>query len=193
MSAFRASEGCMKRRAVLAALACAAALAAPARAQAAQDFTDLGLEALMGVELPARSATAELLVSVTAVESCIVGARGLTFGSYDPLLLAATDGVSDISVTCTAGAHYELGLNAGMGAGATLAARRMSQEGQTLTYSIYRDAARSQVWGDQVGSNSVAGVGTGFPVIHQVYGRIPARQSVRSGRYVDVIVATVFY
>lgn len=185
----------MRWRSILRMASWAGALAtAPlAHAQSAQDFTEMSLEALMGVELPARSSTAELMVSATAVESCIVVANGLAFGTYDPLTFVATDAVSDITVTCTAGASYEVALNAGMGAGATITSRRMTLDNQTLAYSVYRDAARSQVWGDRVGSDAVTGVGTGFPVSHQIYGRIPARQSIRSGRYVDVVVATVYY
>lgn len=185
----------MNRRSLVRMIACAGALAAVqvGYSQAPPDLTELSLEALMQVELPPLSSSAVMVVSATAVDSCVVNANALAFGTYDPLAAAATDAVSDITVTCTADVAYDISLNAGTGAGATVSTRRMTRDEQTLAYSLYRDGARSLVWGDQVGTDSVAGVGTGLPTNHKVYGRVPARQAVRSGLYADVIVATVFY
>lgn len=169
----------------------ALALARPAAAAA--DLTELGLEELMQVDLPPLSTSTVFVVSATAVESCIVSADDHAFGTYDPLTPAPTDATSSISVTCTVDAVYDIALNAGAGAGATVAARRMSRDGEALVYSLYRDGARTQAWGDKVGSDTVAGVGTGLPTNHLVYGRITAKQAVRSGRYVDTVVATLYY
>lgn len=159
----------------------------------APDFAELSLETLMNVELPPLSSASVFVVSATAVESCTVRTNDLAFGAYDPLAPVATDALSDITVTCTAGVIYDIGFNSGTGAGATTVTRRMTRNDQTLAYSLYRDSAHSLQWGDQVGTDSVAGVGTGLPVNHKIYGRIPARQSVRSGRYVDTIITTVYY
>jgi spore coat protein U-like protein len=185
----------MNRRSLMRMIACAGAFAAVqlCYSQAGTDMTELSLEALMNVELPPLSSTAVFVVSATAVDSCVVDANALAFGSYDPLTPAATDAVSDITVTCTADVTYNIGLNAGTGVGATVGTRRMTRGEQTLAYSLYRDGARSLVWGDRIGSDSVAGVGTGLPINHKVYGRVPARQAVRSGIYADVIIATVYY
>lgn len=160
---------------------------------ATPDLTELSLEALMEVELPPLSSSGVFVVSATAVESCVVNAGALAFGTYDPLMPVATDAVSDLTVTCTADVIYDVGLNAGTGVGATTNTRLMTRDDQTLAYFLYRDGARSLTWGDQVGTDSVAGVGTGLPVNHKIYGRVPARQPVRSGFYSDVITATVYF
>jgi len=48
------------------------------------------------------------------------------------------------------------------------------------------------VWGDGTsGTVTLSGVGTGITANTTVYGRIPARQNVRVGHYVDNIVVTV--
>lgn len=160
---------------------------------AATDLTELSLEALMNVELPPLSSTAVFVVSATAVDSCIVGASALTFGTYDPLTPVATTATSDITVTCTPDVLYDVGLNAGTGVGATTTARRMTRNEQTLVYALYRDSSRSLTWGDRVGIDSVPGIGTGSPVNHKIYGKVPARQPVHNGLYADVVVATVYY
>lgn len=159
----------------------------------APDLTGMSLDALLRVELPPLSSSSVIVVSATAVESCSVETSDLAFGTYDPLTPVATDALSGVVVTCTPGVVYDVGLNAGAGAGATTAARRMTLGEQNLIYSLYRDTARSLPWGDQVGVDSVAGVGSGVPVSHKIYGRIPARQTIRSGHYVDTVVVTVYY
>lgn len=169
------------------------AAAQACRAAAAADLTELSLEALLQVELPPLSASTVFVVSATAVDSCIVTASDHAFGTYDPLVPTPTDAASSIRVTCTVDAVYHIGLSAGAGMGATVAARRMTRDDQALTYSLYRDPARTLVWGDRVGTDTVSGTGTGAPTNHLVFGRIGARQMVRKGLYVDTVVATVFY
>lgn len=184
----------MNKRSLVRMIVCAGTFAAVQVCYSATpDLTELSLEALMNVELPPLSSTAVFVVSATAVDSCVVNANALAFGTYDPLMSVATDGVSDITVTCTADVIYDVGLNAGTGAGATTNTRRMTRDDQTLAYSLYRDGARSLTWGDRVGTDSVAGVGTGLPVNHKMYGRVPARQPVRSGFYSDVVTATIYF
>jgi len=170
-------------------------VAASARtfAASAPDLTELSLEELMSVELPPLSSSAQFQVSATAVESCKVFAADLAFGNYDPLLAVPTDGASTVTVTCTVDTGYLIGLDRGLGSGATIATRKMTSDGNVLGYSLYRDAARTRVWGETAGMDAVAGTGTGAPAEYQVYGRIPARQSVRRGTYIDTITVSVTY
>lgn len=159
----------------------------------AADLTELSLEALMQVELPPLSASTVFVVSATAVDSCLVTASDHVFGTYDPLNPAPTDASSTVTVTCTVDAVYDIGLSAGVGAGANTAARRMTRDHQTLIYSLHRDGARTRIWGDRPGTDTLGGIGTGLPTSHVVYGRIAPRQSVRRGSYVDTVIVTVYY
>jgi len=170
-----------------------AAASAPALAASAPDLTGLSLEELMSVELPPLSSSTQFQVSAIAVESCKIVASDLAFGNYDPLLAVPTDGASTVMVTCTLDTGYLIGLNRGIGAGATVAARKLTSNGDLLNYSLYQDAARSRVWGETAGTDTVAGIGTGAPVEYQVYGRIPARQSVKRGTYIDTITVSVTF
>jgi len=158
-----------------------------------QDLTSMSLEQLMNIELPANAPSARFQVSATAVDSCEVTASDLSFGTYDPLNPSPTDANSVVTITCTVDSGYAIGLDAGIGSGATVTTRRLSNGGSTLKYSLYRDNARNLVWGNSGEAEIVTGVGTGAPAEYQVYGRIPPRQSVRRGTYNDTVTVWVSF
>lgn len=157
------------------------------------DLTGLSLDDLMNIEVPTAAPSARFQVSATAVDSCNVAATDLVFGNYDSLTTAPTDQSSSIVIVCTADSSYTIGLDAGTGAGATTATRKLTGGAGTLNYSLYRDGARTQVWGNSAGSDTVAGVGTGVPAEYSVYGRIAPKQPARRGAYTDVITVSVTY
>lgn len=132
-------------------------------------------------------------VTATVAASCSTSATNLAFGTYDPLAATATSGTSQVSVRCTLDTPYNIGLDAGSGAGATVSARRMTGGGATLTYVLYQDSAHLTVWGSTPGVDTVAGAGTGLSVPHTVYGEIPSGQNVSTGGYSDVITVSVNY
>src|ERR1700712_1858098 len=107
----------------------------------------------------AATATATMAVSATVLSFCTIAALPLAFGSYSSVVLAAT---STLTVACTTGTTYNIGLDNGGGTGATPAIRKMSYLTNTLNYSVYSDAAHSTVWGPTVGTNTVTGTATGL-------------------------------
>ena len=137
----------------------------------------------------ASSATTTFQVTASVVSSCTISATNLAFGGYT---LAQLDAQSSLTVTCTNGAAYKVALSAGNGSGATVAARKMSSGSNTLTYSLYRDSARSTVWGTTT-ADSASGTGNGAAQTLVVYGRIPANQSSPIGSYTDTITATITF
>ena len=141
---------------------------------------------------PARAATAtsSIAVSATVLSFCTISASPLAFGNYSNVVLNAT---TSLAVTCTVGTTYNVGLDLGQGSGATTAVRRMTLNTGTLAYALYSDAARSVVWGNTVGTNTVAGTGNGTAQTLTVYGQIPGSQAVAPGAYVDTVTATITY
>jgi hypothetical protein len=105
------------------------------------------------------------------------------------------DATTLLTVLCTPGTTYTLGLDQGVGTGATVAVRLMAGAltGSTLAYTIYSDTARTTVWGNTVGSNTVAGTGSGMPQILTGFGRVPSAQLSAPGAYTDTVTATVTY
>ena len=138
----------------------------------------------------AATATSTMAVSATVQATCGITASPLAFGTYAS---AQLDAATTLSVSCTNTTAYNVGLDAGTGSGATVAARKMSSGSQTLTYAVYSDSGRSTVWGPTVGTNTVTGTGTGAAQTLNVYGRIAAGQLPTPGSYADTITATITY
>jgi len=137
--------------------------------------------------------TSSFSVTATVLTTCSVSSTDLGFGNYDALAAQALDTTSTVSVQCTLSTGYSVGLNAGIGSGATVTTRKMtSTDSATLDYSLYQDNGRSVVWGES-GAAAVTGTGTGAQVDHTVYGRIPTGQYVSPDTYSDTITVTVTF
>jgi len=112
-------------------------------------------------------------------QTCSLTVSNLNFGTYTGTLL---NGTSTGQVTCAG--SWDIPLDAGTGAGATETNRKMTgPNGATLNYALFRDAARTENWGNTTGTELT---GTGNTKI-TVYGQIAASQYVVSGTYTDTI------
>jgi len=126
---------------------------------------------------------------------------GMAFGAYDDSSATADDSATGIVVRCfriggpnNANVVVQLGPSANSGA---IATRQMRSGANSLNYNLYRDAARSQVWGQTAGVDT-ASINTGTisnggsaNVNFTIYGRIPALQNVNAGAYSDSVQITV--
>jgi spore coat protein U-like protein len=65
--------------------------------------------------------------------------------------------------------------------------------GSILNYSLHSDAARTVVWGNTAGTDTVAGTGNGLAQTLTVYGNIPGGQLSAPGAYTDTVTATLTY
>jgi spore coat protein U-like protein len=143
----------------------------------------------------ASTATTVIPVSAVVIDSCTVLATPLAFGNYNSLSGGMVDAVSLVTPICTIGTAYSVSLDAGQGSGATPAVRRLNgNDGATLNYSIYTDASRHTVWGDNSGGTAwKTGSGSGSPQSIMMYGRIPASQPTVAGVYSDIVTVTLTY
>jgi spore coat protein U-like protein len=141
---------------------------------------------------PASAATATTTFAVTAtvLSFCTIAALPLAFGNYSTTAITAT---TTIAVTCTNGTTYNVGLDAGTGTGSTTTTRKMTNGTATLNYSLFRDSAHTQNWGNIVGTDTESGTGSGLAQTLTAYGQIPANQFVTTGAYTDTITATITY
>jgi spore coat protein U-like protein len=151
------------------------------------------LVAGLGGSTRAATTTTPLVVSATVLSTCVVAATPLSFGSYDPTSTTPTAGTTTVVVTCTTATPYDIGLDAGTGAGATVASREMAFTGVFLDYGLYQDAGHATVWGNTIGTDTLHDTATGLPLTYTVYGLIPAQQSVGAGLYTDDVTVTVTY
>lgn len=143
----------------------------------------------------AATVTANLNVTATVIQVCVVSGGNLAFGNYDPTAAANVDQVGSFEVACTKGST---GVTIGLGLGANAAAsqRRMTNSTDFLNYEIYKEAARTNVWGNAGAALvSYTPVTTSAAQTFQVFGRIPAAQvTVGVGAtYTDTVVITVTF
>ena len=153
--------------------------------------------AAVAATTPALAATTSttLNVDATVTANCTVSSSALSFGTVNPISGTNVDATGGITVTCTNGTAWTATAGVGSGSGATFAARRMTSGANLLSYNIYTDAARANVWGDGTGGTAtIANTGTGVAQNVTVYGRVPSGQtSVPPGGYADTVAVTVTY
>lgn len=138
------------------------------------------------------SSSMPLSISATVVKACTVSASPLNFGNYTGATLSS---VATITAICTNGTAYQIGLDAGTAPAATVARRSMiGPSAALLQYGLYSDSSRSIRWGNTLGTDTVAGAGSGSAQMLTVYGQIPPGQTtVVPGNYADTVTVTLTY
>jgi spore coat protein U-like protein len=150
----------------------------------------------MAAATAARAGTvgARMDVTATVVVNCRLIVPPLAFGTYDPLAANAAqpaDASAVVSVTCTRNTTAALSFDFGLHAAST-SNRGMTGPGpETLQYQIYRDSARSQLWGSGGDAMQLLSKGIAQPQQFTVFGRIPPQQEIEPGAYSDVLTAAV--
>jgi spore coat protein U-like protein len=141
--------------------------------------------------LLSQTANPTFTVRATVVNDCSVVPQDIDFGSHG-VLTSNIDASAQLLVNCVPGTAYTIGLNGGLAAAAPTA-RLMKKGAASITYGLYRDAARTQAWGDTIGTNTVAGTGIGSVQTYTVFGRVPPQAAPSAGIYADTVVVTVTY
>ena len=139
------------------------------------------------------------VVTANVAKSCLVTADPLNFGTIDGLPgMADRDRFSTINVTCTTPTSYTVALtpsnNSTTGAGSMTPTGGVPGNTDAVPYRLYSNAGRSVSWGSVIGTNTVAGTGTGAAQTLTVYGRVlGSNVNVRPDSYLDTVTVTVTY
>lgn len=132
-------------------------------------------------------------VSATVTENCVISAAPMNLGDFNGTNNLTAS--SAITVRCTSGTDFDVGLNAGLTG--TFANRVLTSPGGTeLVYNLFTDEDRTIVWNDSTNRVGGDGAGMGTPVTLDVYGQLLASQNageIDAGIYTDTITATVEY
>lgn len=151
----------------------------------------------------AATATTTFKAKIVITESCSFTATpavDVDFGTQARATTAVTvDNAGSVTVNCTPGTSYTLGLNGGLNTIGTIATpvagdRRMrlgSTGSNYVGYELYQNTGRTTFWGNASGT-WVSGTGTGVNVTVPVYGRVINVNAV-AGSYEDTITATITY
>jgi len=138
------------------------------------------------------TATTSFNVTANVPTTCKVTATDLDFGTVGTLV-GSHDGSTTLAPVCTSGTTYQVGLDGGLSAAIDPTQRKMTKAAEFVLYGLYRDAARTLPFGSTIGSNTVAGTGTGLGQSVPVYGRIAAQSTPSPGTYTDMVVVTLTY
>lgn len=141
----------------------------------------------------AGNATGSINVGLTVTDDCTIATNDIDFGSTG-IVESNIDTSADITIECTKGTAYAIGLDGGS-TGNNTAARKMTAGGaDTVNYQLYSNAGYSTVWGNTVGADTVdSAAATGGNETHTIYARVPSHQNVPIGTYADTITATIWY
>lgn len=147
-------------------------------------------------------------VPALAAYDCSVSVVGVNFGVYDPAAAQPDDSAGRIDVTCNSirgsggvdDVAYGITMSPGLAGG--FSPRVLVSGTARLDYNLFRDAGRTQVWGNGTSGSFVVGgamrvgpgVGNGTRTnTHDIFGRVPAQQDAAMGNYVDTIVVTLTF
>lgn len=143
---------------------------------------------------PAASLAAEtdvLTVQVTVQEACSIAGTTIDFGTYTGGQQAALDAQGAITYNSCAAGTLTIALDGGTAG--TVASRKMGNgSGSNINYQLYRNSARSQVWGTGGDAQQIVLLESGSGSV-PVYGRIAAGQSVAAGSYTDTVNVTLTF
>ncbi len=134
-------------------------------------------------------------VTMTIVANCVIAASPLDFGAAQGVLSSAVQATSTLNVTCSNTTPYNVGLNAGSGAGSSGTTRYMSGTGGntgTVRFNLFQTLGAT-AWGNTQGTNTLGGVGTGSAQALTVYGEVPAQATPMPDTYKSTITATVYF
>ncbi len=132
------------------------------------------------------------IVQTSIIPRCTVSASELNFGSIG-VINRTVDASNTISVVCTAGAPYSIGLDGGVSGANNPAQRKMKFGAYEILYGLYRDSARGLPWGLSADGLAQGGTGTGAAQNFKSFGRVPVQRTPPAGSYADTIVVTVTY
>ena len=124
--------------------------------------------------------------------TCFVSAAtDMDFGAVASLA-GNRDQTSTISLRCPNNTEYQVALNYGNYSTGGTNRRMLGPGGNYINYQLYRNAARTQVWGNST-SNDVEGDGNNAIQTLTVYGRVPAQAVGSAGTYSDTVTITLTY
>jgi spore coat protein U-like protein len=137
------------------------------------------------------------LLSTTSVfaqaPSCTISVTSVAFGNYNVFTTTPDDSTGTITYRCNSTAA-NISITLSDGSSSTFTPRTLRKGSEILDYNLYRNAARTNIWGDGTGGTSIytrANPPNNSNVNVPVYGRIPALQDVSAGNYTDTVLAVI--
>ncbi len=146
--------------------------------------------ALLAAPLLARAAgtaTGTFQVTANVPTACTIRGTNITVAAYDPNAATAATGTGTVTVQCTRGTTYTIGLDS---AGKWTLSDGAKPTANTLNYSILQGATTTP-WN---ATSTLVGTATSRAAINlTATASIPTGQDVPVGTYTDTVTMTVNY
>jgi len=156
-----------------------------------------GIMGTMSVANAAMTDSTTFNVKMNIDPSCdiqAVSASDVDFGSHshDDSDINAQ---GDLTIKCTAGTAYSIGLDNGQHFDSGSNVRQMggteaSNTGELVAYTLYLNSSRTTEW---TTASPLSGIGTGENDVKPIYGQVTNLNSAKAGQYLDTVTATVTY
>jgi spore coat protein U-like protein len=124
---------------------------------------------------------------------CTVSTTSVVCGVYNVCSSGPVDSTGTIVYRCR-GNSNSLVIAITKGQSNTFLPRQMTKGSEQLSYNLYKDAARTEVWSDNgTGVYYDPDPNKNVDTVVQVYGRLPSGQDISAGSYGDTVTVVVFY
>ncbi|MDB5648680.1 MAG: spore Coat Protein domain protein [Hyphomicrobiales bacterium] len=138
----------------------------------------------------AATAQSQITMSLSLIAECRVAVNtSVNFGTLG-LITVPQVPQGQISVRCTNGQSYTLGLDNGLNMGSTRR-MRLGATSEYVAYELYPTAAYATPW--NMTTSVMSNVGSGSSQLYQVYARLPVQSAPAAGAYSDTVTVTVTY
>ena len=151
----------------------------------------LGATLVAAPAAQAGTSTATLSARVQVQASCRVANLTLDFGQYRSGQSSPAVTQGQIELTQCAVGSVKIELDGG-GSGKVLARKLRGPNGATLDYQLYKDSAKTKVFG-RGSKGKTINLGSAASASVLVVGKIPAGQTAAPGTYTDTVHITVTF
>ncbi|PSH57849.1 spore coat protein U domain-containing protein [Phyllobacterium endophyticum] len=146
----------------------------------------------VGCNFGGKSSSATFNVRVKVASRCSLDVtQHIDFGSWQDLN-EPRDQEGKVAVTCDKGTSYKLYLGWGAqgDAGTT---RYMANGDEKISYNLFLDKQRSNLWDGVFGGEKPSGGGDGNKRTFPIYARVPKQKTPSPGTYTDNVIVTLDY
>jgi spore coat protein U-like protein len=138
-------------------------------------------------------ATVQMQVSADVISGCTVSAMPMAFVVIPPYVNANVDSTATIALRCAPNTAYTIDIDSGLYPQGINRRVFSSAANAYLTYDVFRDPPKSQVWGTGPAKNLTGNSGSTGQALHTVYGRLAERANMKAGSYQDTLTVTVSF
>lgn len=136
--------------------------------------------------------TSTFPVQISVYAGCALETRPMSFDA-STITNNNIDATTSITVKCTPNTNFTVDIDKGLYPNGINRRMYSAEANAYVTYDVYRDSPRNNVWGTGQTKNVVGNSGFGLPMDITLFGRITKPGTIRAGDYRDTLVVTLTF